>query len=93
MESVVKVTNTYDSMIKSAEAYEAHGLYDEALVLYKNIIAEVSDLDDDVRKRLQYKIEELSSEIEDKDQEVPHDLSSEEVTHIKTGLSIGESAP
>ncbi|MCU0598782.1 MAG: Flp pilus assembly complex ATPase component TadA [Desulfobacterales bacterium] len=93
MDSVAKTTNTYDSMIKSAEAYEAHGLFDEALVLYKNILAEVSELDEDVRKRLQYKIEELSNEIAEKGQDIPYDLSSEEVTHIKTGLSIGESAP
>jgi type II secretory ATPase GspE/PulE/Tfp pilus assembly ATPase PilB-like protein len=93
MDRLVKATNSFDAMIKSAEAYEAHGLYDEALVLYKNIVAEVPDLGEDVRKRLLNKIEELSSEIEDNAQEVPYDLSSEEVSHIKTGLSIGESAP
>lgn len=93
MAIVVKASDKLDSMMKSAEAYEAHGLYDEALVLYKSIITEVSDLDEIVLKQLQDKIEELSGEIEDKDQEVPYDLSSEQVTHIKTGLSIGESAP
>ncbi len=93
MESSAKATHSYDSMMKSAEAYEAHGLYDEALVLYKNIITDVPDLDEDIRKRIQYKIEELSSEIEDKDQDIPHDLTTEEVTHIKSGLSIGESVP
>ncbi len=85
-------TEKLESRLKTAEAYETHGLYDEALVLYKSILSAESELNEAVRKRVQAKIDALGKEIEE-DQEVAYDLSSEEVTHIKAELSLGESAP
>ncbi len=82
-----------DARIKSAEAYEAHGLHSEALVVYQNILAEISDIDDERRRQVQEKIKDLGREIEDQDQDSAFEISSEQVNHIKTGLSIGESAP
>lgn len=94
MESAAATTDHYDARLKTAEAYETHGLYNEALVLYKSIIADTPDLGEDRRRQLADKIAKLSREIDDEeDQALPKDISAEEVSHIKTGLSIGESAP
>lgn len=82
-----------DSRIKTAEAYESHGLFDEAVSVYRAILSEYVEIDSSTRSRIEGKLDDLGQELEGLDQEVPHDLSSEEVTHIKSGLSIGESAP
>ena len=93
MESVQAMTEDFQSKIKSAEAYESHGLYDEALEIYKDILSGEADLDDDFIQKIKLKVNELGKEIEDKDSDSPYNLSTEEVSHIKTGLAIGESAP
>jgi type II secretory ATPase GspE/PulE/Tfp pilus assembly ATPase PilB-like protein len=94
MENVADETEAYDARFKTAEAYETHGLYNEALVLYKSIVADTPALPEERRRQIDDKIAKLSREIDDEDdQALSHDLSSEEVSHIKTGLSIGESAP
>jgi type II secretory ATPase GspE/PulE/Tfp pilus assembly ATPase PilB-like protein len=94
MESIAPAANAYDAKLKTAEAYETHGLYNEALVLYKSIIADTPDLDEESHRQLENKIAKLSREIDDEeDQALPRDVSPEEVPHIKTGLSIGDSAP
>jgi type II secretory ATPase GspE/PulE/Tfp pilus assembly ATPase PilB-like protein len=93
MESVQATTEDYKAKIKSAEAYEKHGLYNEALELYKDILAGDADLDEGVVQQIKFKVNELGKEIEDKDSDAPYNLSTEEVSHIKTGLSIGESGP
>ncbi len=93
MGSVQTKIEDYQAKIKSAEAYEAHGLYDEALDLYKDILSENRDLDQAVYQKIKLKIDDLGKEIEDKDSSTPYNLSTEEVSHIKTGLSIGESGP
>lgn len=89
----IQTNSDYDSKIKTAEAYESHGLYDEAVEVYRGILSEYTDLDESVRSELKERIETVSKELSDLDHEVPQDLTSEDVTHIKTGLSIGESAP
>ncbi len=81
------------SKIKAAEAYESHGLYDEALSVYQSLLEDYSDLDETKRSEIEAKIKELGREMEEMEQEIAQDISSEEVTHLKTGLSIGESAP
>ncbi len=93
MESAQKTTEDYQAKIKSAEAYEKHGLYDEALELYEDILSRGADLDEKVIRKIEFKVEELGKEIDDKDNEIPYNLSSEDVSHIKTGLSLGESGP
>ncbi len=93
MESVQTKAEDCQAKIKSAEAYEKHGLYDEALELYKDILAEDADLAEEVIQKIKFKVNELGKEIEDKDNQTPYNLSTEEVSHIKTGLSIGESGP
>jgi len=93
MESVQATTEDYQAKIKSAEAYEKHGLYNEALELYKDILAGDAGLDEDAIQQIKFKVNELGKEIEDKDNETPYNLSTEDVSHIKTGLSIGESGP
>ncbi len=94
MENVADEAEAYDTRFKTAEAYETHGLYNEALVLYKSIVADTPALTEERRQQIEDKIAKLSREIDDEDdQALSHDLSSEEVSHIKTGLSIGESAP
>jgi len=81
------------SKIKAAEAYESHGLYDEALSVYQGLLEENSDLYETTRSEIEARIKELGREMEEMEQEIAQDISSEEVTHLKTGLSIGESAP
>ena len=85
--------NDLEAKIKTAEAYESHGLIDEAVSVYRGILSGNAVLDESSRMRIEDKLSALNHELEDLDQETPHDLSSEQVTHIKTGLSIGESAP
>jgi len=86
-------TENYQAKIKSAEAYEGHGLYNEAIELYEAILSADSGLDKEMLQKVRYKIDELSKEINDDDISVPQSLSKEEVSHIKTGLAIGESVP
>lgn len=94
MEIAASATDQYDARLKTAEAYETHGLYNEALVLYKSIIADTPDSDEERHRQLKDKIAKLSREIDDEeDQALPRELSHGGVSHIKTGLSIGESAP
>ena len=93
MESVQATTMDYQAKLKSAEAYEAHGLYDEAMELYKEVLSGETDLDEALVQTIKSKIEILDKEIEDKDSDSHYNLSSEEVSHLKTGLSIGESSP
>lgn len=81
------------SKIKSAEAYESHGLFDEAVALYQSILAEHPEIEREKRAEIEAKVKDLGKEMEDIEQEAAQDLSSADVSHIKTGLSIGESAP
>ncbi len=82
-----------ETRLKAAEAYESHGLYDEALAVYQQLMSQVADGDESSRNRIQAKIDELSKEVTDDDKAPSYELSHEEVNYIKTGLSIGESAP
>ncbi len=82
-----------ESKIKTAEAYESHGLYDEAVCLYQTILSDYSEIDPATRAKIKDRLSGLSQELDDLDQEMPQNLTSEEVTHLKTGLSIGESVP
>ena len=93
MTTVHLKTENYQAKIKSAEAYEAHGLYNEAIELYKEILSSDAGIDKETLQKVQFKIDELSKEIDDDDKSLPYNLSKEEVSHIKTGLSIGESVP
>ncbi|RJP85663.1 MAG: type II/IV secretion system protein, partial [Desulfobacteraceae bacterium] len=93
MSAVHLKTESYQSKIKSAEAYEAHGLYNEAMELYKEILSADTGLEKEVLQKVQFKVDELSKEIDDDDKSSPYNLSTEDVSHIKTGLSIGESIP
>jgi type II secretory ATPase GspE/PulE/Tfp pilus assembly ATPase PilB-like protein len=93
MENAQATNGDIEARLKAADAYESHGLFDEALAVYEQVLTELSEADAQTRKRVQDKINALSQEIEGGDQEPGYDLSSEEVNYIKTGLSIGESAP
>ena len=92
METVEKQPG-FDSRQKVAEAYEAHGLYEEAISVYRDMLESFTDLTEAARAELQSKIDSLSQEAEDLDQDVAKELSTEDVSHIKSGLSLGESAP
>ncbi|MFW6052375.1 MAG: ATPase, T2SS/T4P/T4SS family [Desulfosalsimonas sp.] len=92
MESA-KEKSGIDAKMKSAEAYESHGLFEEAATLYREILEGYSDIDKETRAEIQKKIDELSKELEEVEQPAATELSSEDVSHIKSGLSIGGSAP
>lgn len=91
MESIQEKSG-FDARMKSAEAYEAHGLFEEAATVYKEILEENPDLAEETRAEIRQKIDELSKESEEIEQSSAADLSSEDVSHIKSGLSIGGSA-
>jgi len=91
MENIQTKTDDYESKLKTAEAYETHGLYDEALGLYKTVL-ESAELDDDTRGWIKHKVKELGKEIEEKDLAIPYDFSSDKATPVNLGLSDGESA-
>ncbi|MFW6333862.1 MAG: hypothetical protein ACOC0W_01235, partial [Desulfosalsimonas sp.] len=55
-------------------------------------LEENPDLAEETRAQIQQKIDELSKESEEIEQSSAADLSSEDVSHIKSGLSIGGSA-
>ncbi|MFP3999793.1 MAG: GspE/PulE family protein [Desulfobacterales bacterium] len=92
MESV-KEKSGFDAKMKSAEAYESHGLFKEAASLYREILEGYSDLDKKTRTEIQEKINALNKELEEVEQTAAAGLSSEDVSHIKSGLSIGGSMP
>mgnify|MGYP006272977227 FL=1 len=87
------MTNDMESRLKAADAYKAHGLYDEALAVYKQLLSELPDEDEANRKEIQGRIDSLDTEMQDGGEGPAYDLSSEDVDYIKTGLSIGESGP
>jgi len=91
MEDIQTKTDDNESKLKTAEAYETHGLYDEALGLYKTVL-ESAELDDDTRAWIKHKVKELGKEIEEKDLAIPYDFSSDKATPVNLGLSDGESA-
>ncbi|MGM0402459.1 MAG: ATPase, T2SS/T4P/T4SS family [Thermodesulfobacteriota bacterium] len=93
METISEQSDDLQSKMKAAEAYESHGLFDEAVALYQSILAEYHDIDAEKRAKIESKIHELGQEMEEIEQEAAQDLSSQDVSHIKSGLSIGESAP
>ncbi|MFP4532794.1 MAG: ATPase, T2SS/T4P/T4SS family [Desulfobacterales bacterium] len=86
-------SNGIESRLKTADAYESHGLFDEALALYQEVLSELPEDDADRRREIQDKIDDLKQEVEEDAETSDYELSSEEVTHIKSGLSIGESGP
>lgn len=81
-----------DSRVRSAEAYEAHGLYTEAIVVYQNLLDEVAEMDDERRRRIRDRISDLSREIQGRDQDSAFEISAEQVNYLKTGFVLGESA-
>ncbi len=81
------------SKLKAAEAYESHGLFDEAVALYQSILAEYHDMDAQKRADIESKVKELGQEMDEFEHEAAQDLSSRDVSHIKSGLALGESAP
>ncbi|MBS3809602.1 MAG: hypothetical protein KGY38_05570, partial [Desulfobacterales bacterium] len=92
MESIQEKSG-FDARIKVAEAYESHGLYQEAVTVYREILSGFSDLSGENRTAIEEKIDKLSRELEDVEQGTPRQLSQQDVSHIKSGLSIGGSAP
>lgn len=91
METIQTEIKDYEAKLKTAEAYETHGLYDEALGLYKTVLEE-AELEEDTRGWINHKVKELGKEIEEKDQDIPYDFTSEEASQAKQGLSDGENA-
>ncbi len=92
MANAQEAANDIDSKLKTAEAYESHGLFDEALAVYQKLLAELPEDDSTNRENVQSRIDALNQEKEE-EPEASRGLSSADVDYIKTGLSIGESAP
>jgi hypothetical protein len=94
MENVADETEAYDARFKTAEAYETHGLYNEALVLYKSIVADTPALPEERRRQIDDKIAKLSREIDDEDdQALSHDLSSEKYRISRQAFPLEKALP
>jgi len=75
---------------REAEAYYSHGLLNESLELYEEILSSAPQLDSKRQKQLKEKIQLLKKEIEDLDS-VKESLSSEEVSLFKATWEVEES--
>lgn len=77
--------------LKEAKVYDSMGLYDEAREVYLRVLAEFQDLPEHSRARVQEEIDRLEDELNERDgEESGADLSSEELSFIKTRLLDGE---
>ena len=88
----VKEKYDMETRLKTADTYASMGLYDEALEIYQELLSTYPEMDEESRRSVSGKIDEISKKIDEEKTDVPENLSAEEVTHIKTGLDIGESA-
>lgn len=78
--------------ISEAEAYHAHGLYEEAHIVYENILSDTADLPEDVKDSVLERIAALESLINDSSQFDKETLTAQEVTIIKGAWSSKSSA-
>ncbi|NOY70311.1 MAG: Flp pilus assembly complex ATPase component [Deltaproteobacteria bacterium] len=89
----VQAKSDLAARLKTADTYGSMGLYDEAVEIYQELLSTCPNMDEATRQSISDKVDEFAGQAEDVDIEIPDNLSIEEVTHIKTGLAIGESAP
>lgn len=79
--------------ISEAEAYHAHGLYEEAHYVYESILSDSLDIPEDVRNSILDRLNALESLINDSSQFDKEILTAQDVNIIKGAWSAKSSAP
>jgi len=81
-----------DDRIKEAEIYNSQGLFDEALVIYEDILSDSPDLPPEKRQKIDAAIAGLKTAIEDLIQEDPR-LTSQDISLIQESWADDENIP
>ncbi len=84
---------TPDAKINEAEVCFSMGLFEEALLIYEQLLSEFPDLDDEQKQSIESKIDDLKNEIEEKEKDEAGSVSSEEISMLKKSLSGQEDIP
>jgi type II secretory ATPase GspE/PulE/Tfp pilus assembly ATPase PilB-like protein len=82
-----------DAKINEAEVCLQMGLYDEALSIFNQVLETYPDLDEQNKKNVQEKIEEIKKELDDQELNEAGSVSTEEISMLKKSLSGQEDAP
>jgi type II secretory ATPase GspE/PulE/Tfp pilus assembly ATPase PilB-like protein len=82
-----------DAKINEAEVCFSMGLFEEALVIYEQVLKEFPDLEGDKLRTVEEKIIDIKKEIEEKEKDEAGSVSSEEISMLKKSLSGQEDIP
>ena len=86
-----KVPVDINAKINEADVYQSMGLIDEAIGIYKQVLADNQELDAEKLNDINNKIKSLEKTNEDLNTDTTH-LSSEDLSYIKENLAIDEDA-
>jgi len=82
-----------DARMKEAEVYYSMGLLEEALSAYESLLSEVPDSDDDTRKVLEERLQELRGEIDnDGDGTASEDMSTQDLSFLRKAFRSDENS-
>ncbi|MGD8268399.1 MAG: hypothetical protein PVF55_09530, partial [Desulfobacterales bacterium] len=84
---------TPEAKINEAEVCFSMGLFEEALLIYEQLLSDFPDLDDEQKQSIASKILDLKKEIEEKEKDEAGSVSSEEISMLKKSLSGQEDIP
>lgn len=79
--------------INEAEVCFSMGLYDEALSIFNQVLDDFPSLDDDTKKKVQNKRDEIKALLEEQEGDEAGSVSTEEISMLKKSLSGQEDAP
>ena len=82
-----------DAKINEAEVCLQMGLYDEALLIFNQVLKTYPDLDEQNKKNVQEKIDDIKKELEEQEVNEAGSVSTEEISMLKKSLSGQEDAP
>lgn len=93
-EELSESPSTFDLSVKisEAEAYQAHGLYEEAHLVYESILSESIELSEDTKNTIIERITSLESMINDSSQFDKETLTAQDVSVIKGAWTSKGSA-
>ena len=81
-----------NAKINEAEVCFSMGLFDEALIIFNKVLQEAVDLDENSRKQIVAKIEEINKQLEEQKRDEAGSVSTEEISMLKKSLSGQEDA-
>ena len=81
-----------NAKINEAEVCFSMGLFDEALIIFNKVLQEAADLDENSRKKIVAKIEEINKQLEEQKRDEAGSVSTEEISMLKKSLSGQEDA-